>query len=640
MKKKIVTTILFAALLLIPANGDENTYKVIKVVDGDTIYVDFNKNGVSERDEKVRINGIDTFETKQNSSIEWQEKRYKLSRQEVLALGYYGKEFAKKKLLNKKVVAKYTANTKTDKNGRQLMSIYYDCKEGVCKSYEEEVLKEGLGVVYNNSNIAEELRPYENINKIKARVKKTRRLKLVIYNRKTNKYHKIDCPNAQNLSDSEIIKQPLLYGKKAGCCFNEYINPKADYKSAKIEIYFLDPLRQYGNNKRTEALKRLISLIKSSESRIYFAVYGISNNIVMNELVARYKSGLDIKWVTDANKFGNNNYSRTKYLQEEIPNFRTDKTEEKLEFNTRQEVEFLIKNQKIKAQFEDSEIKYFTDQLMHNKFFIFDNDVVTTGSVNISNTGINGKYINANDFIVINSEKVNDIYFTEFNQMYKGLFHREKAKVRNKKGLHLKDGTILSIYFAPQDNDFLEDIVEIINTTDSYIYVPMFFLTDKRIAQALINAHERNVDVKVILDAASAMSKYSKHQILRIAGIPVKVENWAGKMHMKCLITDKYVVTGSLNWTNRAQYFNDENSLIIQSEKIANAYRKQFLRLYDSIPDKWLLNDPKPEGIDSPYSCCDGIDNDHDGYTDMDDFDCNSKAKQGKLYNKYYQNLE
>ena len=109
---------------------------------------------------------------------------------------------------------------------------------------------------------------------------------------------------------------------------------------------------------------------------------------------------------------------------------------------------------------------------------------------------------------------------------------------------------------------------------------------------------------------------------------------------MKCLITDKYVVTGSLNWTNRAQHFNDENSLIIQSEKIANAYRKQFLRLYDSIPDKWLLNDPKPEGIDSPYSCCDGIDNDHDGYTDMDDFDCNSKAKQGKLYNKYYQNLE
>ena len=66
MKKKIVTTILFAALLLIPANGDESTYKVIKVVDGDTIYVDFNKNGVSERDEKVRINGIDTFETKQN----------------------------------------------------------------------------------------------------------------------------------------------------------------------------------------------------------------------------------------------------------------------------------------------------------------------------------------------------------------------------------------------------------------------------------------------------------------------------------------------------------------------------------------------------------------------------------------------
>ena len=91
----------------------------------------------------------------------------------------------------------------------------------------------------------------------------------------------------------------------------------------------------------------------------------------------------------------------------------------------------------------------------------------------------------------------------------------------------------------------------------------MFYLTDNKVTQSLIDAKERGVDVRVILDASSALSKYSKHKILRIAGVPVKVENWSGKMHMKCLITENYVVTGSLNWTKRAQNFNDENSLII-----------------------------------------------------------------------------
>lgn len=640
MKKMFITALLLANLLLSPANADETTYKVIRVIDGDTVFVDFNKNGIAEQEEKVRINGIDTFETRVLNGLAWQMETYNLSLEEALGLGYLGKEFARKELLNKEVIVKYTAERKTDNNNRLLMSLYYDCKNGICKSYEEEVLKEGLAVIYKKSNIAHKLKKFENLTKLKANINKTKDLNLVLLNKNTGKYHKPTCKSVIDARDLELINRQTNKYKAANCCFSIPLkNRKADYISESIEIYFLDPTKSK-NKKSTTALRRLLNLIKTSKDKIYFAVYGISNQLVINELTTKYNAGVDVKWVTDENKRGRNNYAKTHYLQQKVPNFNTDKTDEKLEFNTRQEVEFFIKNQKIKAQFEDAEIEYFTDQLMHNKFFIFDNETIATGSVNISNTGISGKYINANDFIVIHSKKINDIYSAEFNQMYKGLFHRKKSFIPNKKNLKLDDETTISIYFAPRDNSFIDDVIKIINTSNNFIYVPMFFLTDKRIAQALINAKERNVDVKVILDAASATSKYSKHQILRIAGIPVKVENWAGKMHMKCLITDKYVVTGSLNWTNRAQYFNDENSLIIQNPAISNAYKKQFMKLYNSIPDKWLLNDPKPEGIDSPDSCFDGIDNDHDGYTDMDDFDCNPSAKQGKPYAKYYENLE
>ena len=174
MKKEIIVCIILFSLTLSVnlASSEAILHKVIKVIDGDTVYVDFNDNGIAEKDEKVRVNGIDTFETKLNDGLNWQMKRYNLTQDEALGLGYYGKEFAKKELLNNSVKAEYTAEEKFDKNNRHLMSIYYNCnKNGKCKNYEEEVLKAGLATIYTKSNLAVQLKPYENIDKIKVYAK-------------------------------------------------------------------------------------------------------------------------------------------------------------------------------------------------------------------------------------------------------------------------------------------------------------------------------------------------------------------------------------------------------------------------------------------------------------------------------------
>ncbi len=173
MKTNIIILLLFALTLCVNfVSAEVIPHKVIKVIDGDTVYIDFNDNGIPEQNEKIRINGIDTFETKLNDGLEWQMKLYGLSQDEALGLGYYGKEFAKKELLNKPVKAEYTAEEKFDKNNRHLMSIYYNCnKNGKCKNYEEEVLKAGLATIYTKSNLAVQLKPYENIDKIKVYAK-------------------------------------------------------------------------------------------------------------------------------------------------------------------------------------------------------------------------------------------------------------------------------------------------------------------------------------------------------------------------------------------------------------------------------------------------------------------------------------
>ena len=65
-----------------------------------------------------------------------------------------------------------------------------------------------------------------------------------------------------------------------------------------------------------------------------------------------------------------------------------------------------------------------------------------------------------------------------------------------------------------------------------------FFLTHNNISRELVKAHKRGVKIRVILDATAATNGYSKHNYLREHGIPVKVESWGGKMHMKAAVFD------------------------------------------------------------------------------------------------------
>lgn len=127
--KSLSSVCLFLSLLfnsLVLAN-ETNVYKVIRVIDGDTLYIDFNNNGKYDKGEKVRINGIDAFETKNSTRLQKQAKQYNLTEIEALSLGYLGKEFAKKNLLNKYVKVEYSAKTKVDRYNRPLVSIYYNC---------------------------------------------------------------------------------------------------------------------------------------------------------------------------------------------------------------------------------------------------------------------------------------------------------------------------------------------------------------------------------------------------------------------------------------------------------------------------------------------------------------------------------
>ena len=197
-------------------------YKVIKITDGDTCYIDFNFNGFPDADERVRINGIDTMETKLNERLYWQALKYNLTKKEVLGAGFLATEFAQKNLQGKNVHVIFSADKNLDIYNRNLVSIYYDYdKNGICKNYEKEILKAGLAVVYSKSNIANQLYQYEDINKLINNAKNSKTLDLAFVDVRTNKYHSLDCKNISEWKYMRLVKKPLIRLKYDKCCKKE-----------------------------------------------------------------------------------------------------------------------------------------------------------------------------------------------------------------------------------------------------------------------------------------------------------------------------------------------------------------------------------------------------------------------------------
>jgi len=403
-----------------------------------------------------------------------------------------------------------------------------------------------------------------------------------------------------------------------------------------IKVITNSPLNHLNINKScdTKICIELLHLINSTENSIDFAVYGLrGQKAILNALIAAKNRGVTIRGVIDKDVRGKTYYSDT-YLLED--NFDAIKSDYEKDLNTLS----LLKNKEYEDKCERPEgyegplqcfegkgyaskekIK-FSGDIMHNKFFIIDGEYIWTGSANISDTGTGG--YNANVVASIKSKYLANHYLIEFEQMFNdGSFHRSKKKLR-KQDIRIEiDGQTIELFFSPQGFAMYRGVIPLIQEAQESIDVSMFFLTHKNASKELVAAKNRGVNVRVIIDATSATNGYSKHNYLRENGIPVKVENWGGKMHMKSAIIDgKHLIVGSMNWTSAGESKNDENTLIVRNALDAISYQEFFNELWLSIDNKWLLRDPLAESKDSYPSCNDTIDNDFDRFVDSKDKSC------------------
>jgi phosphatidylserine/phosphatidylglycerophosphate/cardiolipin synthase-like enzyme len=136
--------------------------------------------------------------------------------------------------------------------------------------------------------------------------------------------------------------------------------------------------------------------------------------------------------------------------------------------------------------------------------------------------------------------------------------------------------------FSP-DRGATDLVIKTIGEAKKSIRVAAYAFTSYPIAEALVAAHARNVDVEVVMDESNRSHAYSVLSYLTRAGVPTRTNDHYAIMHNKFIIIDGSTLElGSFNFTKAAEEKNAENILVIKDvPQIAADYTKQWQRIWD-----------------------------------------------------------
>ncbi|KAG2219349.1 hypothetical protein INT45_011257 [Circinella minor] len=145
----------------------------------------------------------------------------------------------------------------------------------------------------------------------------------------------------------------------------------------------------------------------------------------------------------------------------------------------------------------------------------------------------------------------------------------------------LSDGYYARSYFFPSKDSF-NSFISVLNSAKKTIDVCVFAMTDDDVADALIDAKNRNVTIRIINDNQQAAGKGADAVRLQADhGIPYKTDNTTGYMHNKFAIVDgATLINGSFNWSKGARFKNRENIIITNIPECIKEFQKQFDSLW------------------------------------------------------------
>lgn len=260
--------------------------------------------------------------------------------------------------------------------------------------------------------------------------------------------------------------------------------------------------------------------------------------------------------------------------------------------------------------------------LMHHKFVVIDDRLVILGSANFTPSDIYGDFLNpdsrgnANHLLRIHSPALAQVFTQEFALMWgdgvggatDSMFGLQKP-VRPAQTIALS-GSSVAVQFSPTSptRDWWQSgnglIGRVLYQTAQQVDVALFVFSDQNLSTLLEARHQAGVSVRALIDDSFAYRNYSEG--LDMLGITLadhrcRVEEgnapWeqaiatvgtatlpeGDMLHHKFAVVDRRVViTGSQNWSDAANYNNDENIVVIDNPTVAAHFQREFDRLYDT----------------------------------------------------------
>jgi phosphatidylserine/phosphatidylglycerophosphate/cardiolipin synthase-like enzyme len=131
-----------------------------------------------------------------------------------------------------------------------------------------------------------------------------------------------------------------------------------------------------------------------------------------------------------------------------------------------------------------------------------------------------------------------------------------------------------------------EKLIQRINSAQSTIHIAAFEFNLTPVAEALIAAHQRGVEVLWITDDENGLEVdeeegHGQFAMLKKAGIEVRDDGRGALMHNKFWIFDRKTVwTGSTNITVNGMLHNNNNVIVIESPELAAIYEREFAEMW------------------------------------------------------------
>jgi phosphatidylserine/phosphatidylglycerophosphate/cardiolipin synthase-like enzyme len=312
------------------------------------------------------------------------------------------------------------------------------------------------------------------------------------------------------------------------------------------QVYFTDPATINNPADLTGSIvEKLVEQINGAQNSIHIAAFEFNLTPVAEALIAADGRGVEVRWVAD-DEFG----------------LEADGEADHGQF----------------AMLQDAGIEVRDDgrsALMHNKFIIFDGQVVWTGSTNLTR---NDNFRNNNNVLVLRSQRVAQMYEAEFREMWEEARFGPRSPSTLDEQATTIDGTPVRVIFAAED-EALDEIIPLVEGAEESIHFMAFSFTNAELGAAMLERAEAGVEVQGIFELRGSQTEFSRLRPLYCADVAVRQDGNPGTFHHKVIVIDgKTVITGSLNFSDNANDSNDENVVVVTNPEIAAHYLQEFER--------------------------------------------------------------